>query len=473
MLVSWLLGWAAAAPSVDFEALRSALIRDPATTARHLRSPHGPLKEAFALPRGPLNKAPIYLIEAIDEPWGLTFDVTIAWTNPTNHPIDDLFVLDMPHVELHVPSALPVVQRDHSIELRMAPPVSPHQTVSVRLGGRVMAPRPADLVDHAWRRPIEDGRIVAAWVPKVALRSPITWEVPDVPTYGDPFAGEAAIYVLLLRGMPDELDLVHPGVELQRRPDARLIGAVGVRELPLVALGPSWRRIVEPGRPALEFRTREPVGVGQDRALHMRHQLDRLVRLFGPLPHQHVTAVAAMPNGHGIELPSIVLVPGDSQVAQAEIDAHELAHQWFYGEVGTYAVSEPWVDESLATYGQWVACQDPFSGCDPQGSVFDRANLRSWDQRQPVAAAESAHRLHDSWSVVYVRGVDFWRTLEVDPRLLPTLRELVATWRGRVIREDQLLGFLAERLGQAPVDRSYERHIAARARDDREAAESP
>lgn len=40
------------------------------------------------------------------------------------------------------------------------------------------------------------------------------------------------------------------------------------------------------------------------------------------------------------------------------IVAHETAHQWWYGSVGSDPAAEPWLDEALATYSERVVLQD-------------------------------------------------------------------------------------------------------------------
>jgi len=49
----------------------------------------------------------------------------------------------------------------------------------------------------------------------------------------------------------------------------------------------------------------------------------------------------------GMEYPELVMVVDDPMSI-----AHEVAHQWFYGLVGSDEWREPWLDESLATFAQ-------------------------------------------------------------------------------------------------------------------------
>ncbi|MEO0604445.1 MAG: hypothetical protein AAF211_23630, partial [Myxococcota bacterium] len=325
-----------AAPPFDLERLRVDLLERPEATLASLRSAQGLLGTAFPSPRGSLDDAPVYLIDAAYSEELLEFDVTLGWTNRSATPLPRLMLVDMPHVQLSAADELRPRHRDHGLRLTLPTPVAPGQSVSVRVEGVVQRAEQREEPKHAWRMDISDGRVISAWVPKVALRSARGWEPTD-PMVGDPCGADAAIFVLALRGLPREADVVHPGVVLHETPSTRLVVAVGVRELPLLVLGPSWRRVVVPGNPPVELRAQKLPGLVQPRAERLRAQLDYLTSILGPLPHHRVVAVAAMPDGHGIELPGILLVPRSEGSSTGMVSAHELGHQWFYGEVGTLA----------------------------------------------------------------------------------------------------------------------------------------
>lgn len=83
---------------------------------------------------------------------------------------------------------------------------------------------------------------------------------------------------------------------------------------------------------------------------------------FGPYPYDDLTVAQDAFDG-GMEYSSLVTIAGAYYVAydqdqQAEpsllelLIAHEVAHQWWYGAVGSDQVDEPWLDESLAFYNE-------------------------------------------------------------------------------------------------------------------------
>jgi len=78
--------------------------------------------------------------------------------------------------------------------------------------------------------------------------------------------------------------------------------------------------------------------------------LDKMSVWVGPYPYPvfHVVdAGLTMPGG--IEFPTLITM-GPRINDFATLVAHETAHQWFYGVIGTHPQDEPWVDEGAASY---------------------------------------------------------------------------------------------------------------------------
>ncbi len=79
---------------------------------------------------------------------------------------------------------------------------------------------------------------------------------------------------------------------------------------------------------------------------------------FGSYPYPEVdVVVTAFIAYRGMEYPQIVFTnPGTAPVA------HELAHQWWYGVVGNDQYASPWLDESFATWSQFLPFR-PWTSC--------------------------------------------------------------------------------------------------------------
>lgn len=83
--------------------------------------------------------------------------------------------------------------------------------------------------------------------------------------------------------------------------------------------------------------------------------------LFGPYPHPMLTMVEA-DFDHGMEYQGLYFLnkgffasfDGSSGSFLVAIAAHETSHQWWYGLVANDQANEPWLDEALATYSEYL-----------------------------------------------------------------------------------------------------------------------
>jgi aminopeptidase N len=141
-----------------------------------------------------------------------------------------------------------------------------------------------------------------------------------------------------------------------------------------------------------------------------------------------------------MEFPEVVFSASDPYVV-----AHEVAHQWWYSIVGNDQYSEPWLDESFATYaGQLVV------------GGFRYCNLprpfKEIPRRFRNAALDRGMRYYDrrvfAYSlVVYDTGACVLRALERRigrARMTAFLRLLVSRHRHGVVTKADVLAALAE-----------------------------
>ncbi len=85
---------------------------------------------------------------------------------------------------------------------------------------------------------------------------------------------------------------------------------------------------------------------------------------FGPYPFAEFD-VAETFNYTGIEYPGVVVIADGNWVrGNAFLEttvAHEVAHQWWYSLVGNNQVDEPWLDESLTSYSEYVYARNVYN----------------------------------------------------------------------------------------------------------------
>lgn len=108
--------------------------------------------------------------------------------------------------------------------------------------------------------------------------------------------------------------------------------------------------------------------VGNETVDGGQHALDAALRsfeqyesLFGPYPYERLLVVMG-DFADGMEFSGLVFVgtnwfynfQGGVQNYLTLITVHEVAHQWWYARVGNDAAYAPWLDESLATYSEYI-----------------------------------------------------------------------------------------------------------------------
>jgi hypothetical protein len=82
------------------------------------------------------------------------------------------------------------------------------------------------------------------------------------------------------------------------------------------------------------------------------HAIEWMSATVGPYPYPvfHV-ADAGLTMPGGVEFPTLIMIGTRIHgVSMRTLIAHETAHQWFYGLLGTHPQTETWVDEGAATF---------------------------------------------------------------------------------------------------------------------------
>lgn len=90
---------------------------------------------------------------------------------------------------------------------------------------------------------------------------------------------------------------------------------------------------------------------------------------FGKYPYSQISVVKTNFCFGGMEYPNLVMISDDLADEQTYnyVIVHELAHQWWYGLVGSNQFEEPWVDESLTEYSSALF----FEEYDEYGLEYD------------------------------------------------------------------------------------------------------
>jgi len=194
-----------------------------------------------------------------------------------------------------------------------------------------------------------------------------TWTVHPVFPWGDALVAEVADYTVDLSG-PAGWIAVATGREVELGPGRYRIEGENLRELGIVLLrGYEVQTASAAGVTVRSFFRPDHRAAGEEALRVSAEAVAIFADRIGPHPFPELDLVAVPLRGAaGIEYPGLILA-GESYYGRWPADplffpmifAHEVAHQWWYAEVGNDQVAEPWVDEALATYtsGLWFEAQ--------------------------------------------------------------------------------------------------------------------
>jgi len=141
-------------------------------------------------------------------------------------------------------------------------------------------------------------------------------------------------------------------------------------------------------------------------------------KLFGAFPYERMLVVQGdFPDG--MEFSGIVYVStawfyyfdGTPANYLTIITVHEVSHQWWYARVGNDAAQNPWLDESLATYSEYVYYEEYYPDLkdwwwqfrvatfNPQGdvdsTVYEFSNARQYINATYLRGAQMLHNLRE------------------------------------------------------------------------------
>ncbi|GAB4446146.1 MAG: M1 family metallopeptidase [Chloroflexi bacterium OHK40] len=140
---------------------------------------------------------------------------------------------------------------------------------------------------------------------------------------------------------------------------------------------------------------------------------------FGRYPLAELEVIqGAMTQFLGMEYPGVVLIEQELYASNSRgletTVAHEVAHQWWYSQVGSDAQGEPWLDEGLTSYAQviyyeWLGQRElALAELDYFRSLY----RSSREQRRDVPLATPPAELRGIYvPIAYAKGALFFHAL--------------------------------------------------------------
>jgi Peptidase family M1 domain len=320
------------------------------------------------------------------------------------------------------------------LELPLARPLVPSATVEIALAFTIHPPETRGRLAATSR-----GMALGNWFPILAVRGE-DWDRRQYVDIGDAFFSEVADYDLAL-ATTTPAQVVATGRRVEAEGRRVHYVATGVRDL-AVAISPNY--VVKAS--TVGSTTFTAATFGQERSTVYLERGAEFVRWlgekFGTYPYPSlVMADMDLPASYGgMEYPGLVMLAPlgvESPVEGSTLDRlllHEIAHQWFYSQVGDDEIDDPWMDEALAWYVIYAYYQE----VRPDLAGMARENVMNGAGSGYVDAgvndfppnADAAY-----YSVVYRRGSRFLEELRGqlgDGPFWSLLRDHVAVNRNRI-----------------------------------------
>ena len=313
--------------------------------------------------------------------------------------------------------------------------------------------------------------------PLLAVYDGTAWHEDIAPAHGDAVFAEAALYDVTLT-LPPTLTVVTTGAVVSENPAAngqRTYRIVGGPLREFAWLASADYQMAETKAYNVTLRSYYLPGdeaAGQATLNIAAAALRAYEDAFGPYPYPQMMVVEAPLLLYGMELPGVNLIGMDlyrDRRGQLEDRVvHEIAHQWWYSQVGSDQVNTPWLDEGLAEYSMATYYRQVFGEAQANTLINQRwlvpyqvAVDNNYDAvvNQPSSAFTWEYEV-----IVYAKAALFFNALHEelgDDTFKAVLRTYAERYRWRIATPDDFLD-VAESVSGQDLDALYSRWILSK-----------
>jgi len=317
---------------------------------------------------------------------------------------------------------------------------------------------------------------LAGWYPVLCVYQD-GWQNPNLAPVGDAVYTETSLYEVELTA-PRDYQLVSTGTTIGRVEEGERVWYQVVsgpaREFAAV-LSPRLENLVsQVGSIQIRYSTlpgdnaRNSPQDGLNLAAEI---LKSYESRFGRYPWNELDLVDSSITIGGFEFSGMMMIDYDQRFERSRIDflwllAHEIAHQWWYGLVGSDQITAPWLDEALATYSVLIHLEDTY-GKDRAQSMLNSYRIRADEVNDTTRHFTDPAQKFESWQDynrrVYYQGTIFLEALrgEIgDDAFYRLIREYAGRYRYKIAQPPEFLALAEEITGRKLTD-FYKRWILA------------
>ncbi len=384
---------------------------------------------------------------------GLSVDEYITYVNSTGVPLENLVLAVEPNRQegvfalgtVFAPSVSGYELNGSRLEVRLRPALAPGESLELYIHFTLSLPA----ADHFHLRGYKNGQMnLVDWYPFIVpYRN--GWLLHEPGEVGEHLVYEAADFNISISPSGAQTDVTIAAPVAPNRNNSRLQNA---------------RTFVFSAADRLQIATRTAGGVtvnsfffpeeeAQGRRVldEAARALETYARLFGPSPYPALTIVET-DFYDGVEYDGLFFLGRDFYRQDdgtplnylIALTVHETAHQWWYGAVGNDQALEPWLDEALATYSEYLFYEQNYPGVAEAWWTF------RVDVHLPEGFVDTTIYDTDAFqayaNAVYLRGALFLRDLRArigDEAFFAFLRDYAAQMSGKIATGEDFFRLLS------------------------------
>ena len=366
---------------------------------------------------------------------------------------------------------------DTSLVIPLDRPLAPETSVTVELTFEVDIPlKGAEYTLFGYSQGIWSAPDA---YPLLAVHDGSTWHEEIAPSHGDAVFADAAVYDVTLT-VPSTLTVAATGTVV-----SEALGADG-QQIYRIMGGPlrefAWLasadyQVAETTAYGTELRSYYLPGdeaAGQATLNIAAAALRSYEDAFGPYPFDQMIVAEAPLLHYGMEYAGLNLIGLDLYREQrAELEnrvVHEIAHQWWYAQVGNDQVNTPWLDEGLAEYSMSFYYRQVFGEARANTLVNQRwlVPYQVAVENEYDAVVNQPSSAFTFWweyeVIVYSKAALFFNAMHQelgDETFRAVLQEYVRQFRWKIATPDDLIS-VAESISGRDLDALYSRWILSK-----------
>jgi hypothetical protein len=332
---------------------------------------------------------------------------TLTSVTIDQNPVEPVYVLDRIAAYLPLPTKL---QPEKTITINMNFSVS----IAQEMGG-----------NYGLFGYLDNILLLDEFYPLIPVYDEQGWRVQVPSPNGDVTYNDAAFYEVRVT-LPSNLTVVTSGIETYHQSQDDL------QTLTFIA-GPARDFYLAASEQFMEFSEQEGETTINSYSFagnetSARAALDAAQRAlqsfntrFGPYPYTELDIISTPMQALGMEYPGLVAIAFNLYDPSAVIYntptshllettvVHEVAHQWFYNQIGDDQLNQPWLDEAMAQYSVYLYFLDTYG--EAQAKTIENSWMENWSaanyENEPIGLPTGSYSANEYGAIIYGRGPMF------------------------------------------------------------------